>query len=136
MSESVKNSKRQFRNISLVDLTRYRFPIGSIVSILHRISGAFMFLLLPLILWLLDESLTSEISFEHFKGVTEHWFVRLILLGLVWAYLHHVCAGVRHLLMDMHMGLDKPTSRQSGILVLSISLTLTVLVALKLFGAF
>jgi succinate dehydrogenase / fumarate reductase cytochrome b subunit len=136
MSESVKNSKRQFRNISLVDLTRYRFPIGSIVSILHRISGAFMFLLLPLILWLLDKSLYSEISFDYFKGVTEHWFVRLVMLVLVWAYLHHVCAGVRHLLMDMHMGLDKPTSKQSGILVLSVSLTLTALIALKLFGAF
>jgi len=136
MSESVKNSKRQFRNIGLVDLTRYRFPIGSIVSILHRISGALLFLSLPAMLWLLQQSLYSEIAFEYFKGVTSHWFVRLLLLALVWAYLHHLCAGVRHLLMDMHMGLEKPTSKQSGILVLSVSLTLTALVGLKLSGAF
>jgi succinate dehydrogenase / fumarate reductase cytochrome b subunit len=136
MPEPVKTSKRQFRNISIIDLTRYRFPIGSIVSILHRASGAFMFLLLPFILWMLDQSLLSETTFEYFKGVTSGWFVKLVLLVLIWAYLHHLCAGFRHLLMDMHIGLDKVPARQSAILALSVSLTLTALIALKLFGAF
>lgn len=135
MTEPVKN-KREFRNISIVDLTRYRFPIGSIVSILHRASGAFLFLLLPAILWLLDKSLMSEISFAYFKGITSHWFVKLVLLALTWAYLHHFCAGFRHLLMDFHIGLDKQPAKQSAIIALAVSLVLTALVALKLFGAF
>jgi succinate dehydrogenase / fumarate reductase cytochrome b subunit len=136
MPEPVKTSKRQFRNISIIDLTRYRFPIGSIVSILHRASGAFMFLLLPFVLWMLDQSLLSETTFDYFKGVTSGWFVKLILLVLIWAYLHHLCAGFRHLLMDFHIGLDKVPAKQSAILTLSISLVLTALIALKLFGAF
>jgi succinate dehydrogenase / fumarate reductase cytochrome b subunit len=136
MPEPLKTSKRQFRNISIIDLTRYRFPIGSIVSILHRASGAFLFLLLPFVLWMLDQSLLSETTFEYFKGVTSGWFTKLILLVLVWAYLHHLCAGFRHLLMDFHIGLDKAPARQSAILTLSISLTLTALIALKLFGVF
>lgn len=136
MSEPVKIHKRQFRNIRFIDLTHYRFPLSSIVSILHRASGAFMFLLLPAILWLLDKSLLSEISFEYFKGITSHWFVKLIVLALSWAYLHHFCAGFRHLVMDVHIGLDKAPSKKSAALVFAVSLTLTVLIALKLFGAF
>lgn len=136
MSESIKTSKRQFRNIRIVDLPRYRFPLGSIVSILHRASGAFIFLMLPLILWLLDRSLTSEISFAYFQGVVSHWFVKLILLVLIWAFLHHLCAGCRHLLMDLHVGLDKEPAKTSAITVLAVSLVLTAVIALKLFGAY
>jgi succinate dehydrogenase / fumarate reductase, cytochrome b subunit len=106
------------------------------VSIMHRISGALIFLLLPFILYLFETSLFSEIAFEHFKGIVSHWFVKLILLGLAWAYLHHFCAGIRHLLMDLHFGLSKDGARKSSIAVYAISLPLTALVALKLFGAF
>ena len=88
------------------------------------------------ILFLLDKSLLSEISFEHFKGIASHWFVKLILLALVWAYLHHFCAGIRHLLMDAHVGVDKVSGKKSALIVFAVSLPLTALVALKLFGAF
>jgi succinate dehydrogenase / fumarate reductase cytochrome b subunit len=137
MSEGLKKNRPEFRNINaLTDLPNYRLPLAGILSILHRVSGALMFLLLPFILFLLDKSLTSEISFEYFKGFTSGWFVKLLILALTWAYLHHFCAGIRHLFMDVHVGLDKESSRQSAVGVFAVSLPLTALVALKLFGAF
>ena len=136
MSEAVKKNRRQYGVMSFAQTVHYRLPLAGIVSILHRISGMLMFLLIPFVLYLLDKSLTSEISFAHFKGFTSHWFVKLVILALVWAYLHHFSAGIRHLLMDLHMGLDKDRGRQSAVAVFAISLPLTALVALKLFGAF
>lgn len=136
MSEPVKSGKPQFRNINIADIAHYRLPLAGILSILHRVSGALMFLLLPFVLLLLDKSLMSEISFEYFKGIASHWFVKLLILALAWAYLHHICAGIRYLLMDIHIGLDKDKARKSSVIVFSISLPLTLIVALKLFGAF
>ncbi|QDZ28202.1 succinate dehydrogenase, cytochrome b556 subunit [Noviherbaspirillum sp. UKPF54] len=136
MSEAVKKSRRQFNVMSFAQTVHYRLPLAGIVSILHRISGMLIFLLLPFILYLLDKSLTSEISFEYFKGYVSHPLVKLAVLALSWAYLHHFCAGVRHLLMDLHMGLDKNSARKSSVAVFAVSLPLAALVALKLFGAF
>jgi succinate dehydrogenase / fumarate reductase cytochrome b subunit len=136
MSEAANKNRPQFKNIGIVDILRYRMPLAGLVSILHRISGALMFLLLPFILYLLEKSLTSEISFDHFKGITSHWFVKLVILALAWGYLHHFSAGIRHLIMDMHIGLDKDSARVSAAAVLVVSLVLTLLVALKLFGVF
>ncbi|HJV74563.1 MAG TPA: succinate dehydrogenase, cytochrome b556 subunit [Noviherbaspirillum sp.] len=136
MSEAVKKSRRQFGAMTFADTVHYRLPLAGIVSILHRISGILMFMLLPFVLFLLDKSLTSEISFEYFKGYTSHWFVKLLILALSWAYLHHFCAGIRHLFMDLHMGLSKDSGRKSAVGVFAVSLPLAALVALKLFGAF
>ena len=136
MSEAVKKNPREFRNIHITQLPNYRLPLAGSVSILHRISGALMFLLLPFILYLLELSITSEISFNNLRAIVSSWFVKLIILALSWAYLHHFAAGIRHLFMDMHMGLSKQGSRHSAASVLAISLFLTLLVALKLFGAF
>jgi succinate dehydrogenase / fumarate reductase cytochrome b subunit len=136
MSEAIEKSRRQFRNIHVTQIVKYRLPLAGIISILHRISGFLMFALLPFVLYLLDKSLLSEISFDYMKGFVSHWFVKLIILGLAWAYLHHFAAGIRHLLMDTHLGLDKDSARKSSIGVFAISLPLTALVALKLFGAF
>ena len=136
MSEAVKKNRRQFGVMRFADVMHYRLPLAGYVSILHRVSGMLIFLLLPFILYLLDKSLTSEISFEYLKGFTSHWFVKLIILALAWSYLHHFCAGIRHLFMDLHMGLDKDSGRKTSIGVLAVSLPLTLLVALKLFGAF
>jgi succinate dehydrogenase / fumarate reductase cytochrome b subunit len=111
-------------------------PLAGLVSILHRVSGMLMFLLLPFILFLLDKSLMSEISFAYFKGLMSGWFVKLVILALCWAYLHHFCAGMRHLMMDVHIGLSKDGARKSAASVLVVSVLLTVLVALKLFGVF
>lgn len=136
MSEAIKKHRAEFKNIHVTQIVRYRMPLAALVSIMHRISGALIFLLLPFLLYLFEKSLFSDISFEHFKGIASHWFVKLVLLGLSWAYLHHFCAGIRHLLMDMHIGLTRSGSRRTSVAVYAISLPLTVLVALKLFGAF
>ena len=140
MSEAVrevpKKERPEFRNIHVTELSNYRMPLASIVSILHRISGFVIFALLPFVLYLLQESLRSEISFAHYQGFVTYPLVKLIILGLVWAYMQHFCAGVRHLIMDTHVGLDKDSARQSSAAVLVVSLALTALVALKLFGVF
>lgn len=136
MSEAAKPQRPQFRNIHITQIVGYRLPLAGVVSILHRISGLLMFLLLPFVLYLLDHSLLSEISFEYFKGFASHWFVKLVILALSWGYLHHFCAGIRHLIMDNHVGLDKDSARKSAASVLVVSLVLAALVALKLFGAY
>lgn len=135
MSEAIRKHQRQFRNIHISQILTYRLPAAGFISILHRISGFLMFLLLPFTLYLLDRSLQSEVSFEYFKSFTSHWFIKLVILGLVWAYLHHFFAGIRHLFMDNHFSLDKEGSRRSALVVFALSLPLTALVAWKLFGA-
>jgi succinate dehydrogenase / fumarate reductase cytochrome b subunit len=136
MSETIKKSRPQFTNIHITQIVGYRMPLAALVSILHRISGALIFLLLPFVLFLLERSLTSEISFDYFRGFVSHWFAKLVILALCWAFLHHFCAGLRHLVMDLHYGLTKEGARKSAAGVLVVSLVLAVLVALKLFGAF
>jgi len=136
MSEAAKPKRPQFRNIHITQLAGYRLPLAGVVSFMHRVSGFFLFLMLPFILCLLDQSLLSEDTYAAFHGFASHWFVKLIILALSWAYLHHFCAGIRHILMDNHIGVDKVSARKSAVTVLSISITLAVLVALKLFGAF
>jgi len=134
MSES--STPRRFTNIHVLQIIRYRLPAAGMVSILHRVSGAMMFLLLPFILYLFDLSITSEISFDSLKGFTSHWFVKLLILAVSWGYLHHFCGGIRHLIMDAHIGLSKEEARRSAHMVFLVSVPLTLLVALKLFGAF
>ena len=136
MPEAAKPNRPQFRNINITQIVAYRLPLAGIISLLHRISGLLMFFLLPFILFLLDKSLASERSFDYFKGFTSNWFVKFVILVLSWAYLHHFCAGIRHLIMDNHVGLDKVSARKSAAAVLVVSVPLALIVALKLFGAF
>jgi succinate dehydrogenase / fumarate reductase, cytochrome b subunit len=140
MSEAVREAprkqRREIRNIHITELVNYRQPFSAIVSIMHRVSGFLMFALLPFILYLLQESIRSEISFAHFQGIASHPFAKLVILALVWGYMHHFCAGVRHLVMDTHVGLDKDSARKSAITVLVITWVVVILVALKLFGVF
>lgn len=136
MSEAAKK-RPQFRNIHITDLAfNYRMPLAAKVSIMHRISGAFIFLLLPFILYLLDKSITSEGTYEYFRGYLAHPLVKLTALLLIWAYLHHFCAGIRHLVADLHIGADKDGARKSAVAVLAVSLPLVVLIGLKMFGVF
>ncbi|MBX9901751.1 MAG: succinate dehydrogenase, cytochrome b556 subunit [Burkholderiaceae bacterium] len=132
----VGKRKPQFGVMRLIDATGYRLPLAGFVSILHRASGMLMFILLPFVLYLLEKSLTSEDTFSALKSLASLWFIKLVILALSWAYLHHFCAGIRHLLMDFHIGLDKDSGRKSAVGVLAVSLTLAALVALKLFGVF
>lgn len=126
----------EFRNIHVTQLANYRLPLAGFVSILHRISGLLMFFFLPFILYLLDLSLTSEDAFNRFSSLSQPVLVKLVIIGLVWAYLHHFCAGIRHLAMDVHMGLDKQAAHKSALGVFLVSIPLALLVALKLFGVF
>jgi len=132
-----------YRNIHISQIVAYRLPPAGIVSILHRVSGALMFLLLPFIVWLFDVSLTSEISYERFTsafvvgiGFVPGWFVKLVVLGLIWAYLHHFIAGVRHLWMDMTHSVTKAQGHSSAIFTLISSALLTLALGAKLFGIY
>ena len=113
-----------------LDLRVIRLPLPGFVSILHRVSGIGLFLMLPLLLWLFDVSLTAP---DTAVATLSHPLVKLILLGLVWAFLHHFCAGIRFLLLDIHIGLDLPAARASAKWVLVVSLLLTLVIGVKLF---
>ncbi len=134
----------EFRNINAFkDLPSYRWPMAAIVSGMHRASGLIMFLLLPFIIWLFDTSLSSEYSYARFSaafstgvGFVPGWFVKLVTLVLVWAYLHHIIAGVRHLWMDVAHAVSKEFGRSSAIVTLVLSLGLTVVLGAKLFGLY
>ncbi len=118
-------------------LTEIRLPLAGIASILHRASGAGMFLMLPLLIWLLQLSLgTTPESAASFKAVADNFFVRLLLLGLIWAFLHHFCMGIRLLFIDLHIGVEKQQSRTSAQAVFAVSLALTLIFGLKLFGVY
>jgi len=142
---SARAKRPEFRNINaLSDLPTYRLPPAGIVSILHRISGAIMFLLMPFIIWMFDTSVSSEISFARFTaafnvgvGFIPGWFVKLVALAIIWSYLHHFVAGMRHLLMDInHDIVTKQFGRTSALAVLTISLLLTAALVAKLFGLY
>ena len=109
-----------------------RFPIAAIVSILHRISGAGLFFLLPFLLYLLSGSLSGMDSFAKVQEIIAHPLAKLVLLGVLWAYLHHFCAGIRFLLLDIGKGVELPCARQSSWAVLAVSLTLTAVIGGKL----
>ena len=130
-----KQPRPQFRNLGLPQLVTYRLPMAGLVSIMHRISGAVLFLALPFLLWLFDLSLTSDLSFERMRGVASSALVKLVLLLLIWGFFHHLVAGIRYLLLDLHIGIDLKSSRNSSIAVYAVSLPLTFIAALKLFGA-
>lgn len=138
MSETVRKPRPEYRNIGFGDITlKYRMPLAARVSILHRGSGALLFLFLPFLLYLFDQSLTSELSFEVFKAFLSNIIVKLIVLALSWAFLFHFCAGIRHLMMDMnHDAVSKERGKKTSVVVFAVSTLLTIAVALKLFGAF
>ncbi len=127
----------QFRNIHVSQIAQYRLPLAGFVSILHRVSGALLFLVgLPFLLYLFQQSLVSELSYENYRAIASHWFAKLVLLALAWAYLHHFCAGIRYLVLDLHVGVEKEQARSSATVVMVVSLLLTLVVAAKLFGVF
>ena len=107
-----------------LDLIRIRLPVPGVVSILHRISGAGLFLSLPFLLWLLQSSLTAPGSYERYRTAIEHPLVKLILIGLLWAFLHHLFAGIRFLLLDVHVGTDLGAARGSSRVVLAAGVVL------------
>lgn len=134
----------EFRNINAFsDLTTYRMTPAAWVSILHRASGALMFLLLPLIVWLFDTSVSSEISFASFTsafsagvGFVPGWLFKLVVLAIMWAYLHHLLAGLRHVYMDATHKVTKEFGKSTAIVTLVLSIGLTLVLGAKLFGLY
>jgi succinate dehydrogenase / fumarate reductase cytochrome b subunit len=143
-SPSTRPKRPEFRNINaLTDLPTYRLPAAGIVSILHRVSGALMFLLMPFIIWMFDTSISSEISFARFTavfsvgvGAIPGWFVKLVALAIIWAFLHHFIAGLRHLWMDARHAVSKEFGKSSAVFTLTVSVGLTVVLGAKLFGLY
>lgn len=124
----------------LIDALGYSLPVAALVSILHRASGLVMFLLLPFVVWMLDTSVTSEVSYARFTslysvgaGVLPGWAFKLVALALIWAFMHHFVAGVRHLYMDATHSVSWQFGRSSAIATLVISLLLTAALGIKLF---
>jgi len=134
--QNVKKDRPVYKNIGLAQLIKYRLPWAGKVSILHRISGAALFLMLPFLLYLLDQSLASEVSYQKFQAITGHVLVKIICLGLIWSFLHHFCAGIRYLLLDLEIGVEKHEANRSAIVVFCIGVALTAVVGLKLFGLY
>ena len=143
MTEPAKK-RPEFRNINaLKDLPSYRWPLASLVSGMHRISGAIMFLLMPFIIWMFDTSISSEISFAKFKFAFNVGMLglpgflwKLLALALIWAYLQHFIAGLRHLYMDVNHAVSKEFGRSSALTTLILSFGLTAILGAKLFGLY
>ena len=148
MSESANTAVKkrpEFRNINaFTDLPSYRLPLAGIVSILHRVSGAIMFVLMPFIIWMFDTSISSEISFARFKSAfnvgmlgVPGFLWKLLVLALIWAFLHHSLAGLRHLWSDTHhTAVTKSFGKNSALATLVVSVGLTLILGAKLFGLY
>lgn len=143
-SSTTTKQRPVYRNINIfTDVRTYRLPAAGFVSILHRISGLLMFLLLPFVIWMLDTSLSTEISFDVFKnafvaglGPIPGVLVKLVALALIWGYLHHFIAGVRHLWMDATHSVSKQQGHSSAVVTLALSVLLTLALGAKLFGLY
>jgi succinate dehydrogenase / fumarate reductase cytochrome b subunit len=145
MTTELAKKRPEFRNINAFnDLPTYRWPLASIVSGMHRISGVLMFALMPFIIWMFDTSVTSEYSFARFKAAFNSglwffpgWFIKLVALALIWASLHHLIAGLRHLWMDVsHAAVSKAFGLKSAQVTLIVSILLTLALGAKLFGLY
>jgi succinate dehydrogenase / fumarate reductase cytochrome b subunit len=143
MTELAKK-RPEFRNIhAFKDLPTYRLPAPGWVSILHRISGVLMFVLMPFVIWMFDASVSTEFSYAKVRSVFNNgvgfvpgFLFKLVALALIWAYLHHFIAGIRHLWMDVsHAAVSKSFGGTSAKVTLWVSIVLTVALGLKLFGA-
>ena len=143
LATPLAKKRREFRNINaFTDLRTYRLPAAGIVSILHRVSGALMFLLMPFNNWMFDTSISTEISFARFKAAFNIGMLglpgliwKLVALALIWAYLHHSIAGLRHLWSDTHhSAVTREFGKNSALVTLGLSLALTVVLGAKLFG--
>ncbi len=124
---ALKKKRPKHLNLMVIKL-----PVPGFVSILHRVSGLFLFLWLPVLLWLFQSSIESQQSFDAYKEVFANPLMKLVLLGLLWCYLHHFCAGIRYLLLDMDRGTDLQPARASAWAVFAVSLPLTLILGWRL----
>ncbi len=115
-----------------LDLAKIRLPVPALVSILHRIAGAALFLFAGVLLYLFQESLQSPESYVRFRALADQWWMKLFLIGMLWALLHHFFAGLRFLLLDIHVFGDLKQARATSWAVLGISLLLTVILGVRI----
>ncbi len=139
MADTLKR-RPVYRNIHITQLPHYRLPLAGWVSILHRISGALLFLLLPFVIWLFDTSVSSEVSYAQFSSLFDAgwgglpgWFFKLVVFALIWAYVQHFIGGVRHLWMDATHAVGMEFGRRSALVTLVASALLTLALGYKLF---
>ena len=135
-----KAIKKRPGTMRLVDATQYRLPPAGWVSILHRVSGLVLIILMPFVIWMFDTSLSSEVTFTQFTaaftggiGFVPAFVVKLAALALIWGFLQHFCAGVRHLYMDFTHTVDKEFGRVSALVAIGVAVLLTLVFAYKLF---
>ena len=131
MSDAAARALRKARPVYL-NLAAIRLPLPGFVSILHRASGAFLFCAVVWLLFMLDRSLSSEAGFESVKRYLHLWPVKSGLLAIIWAYCHHFCAGIRHVLLDLDKGLEKETARLTSFIAFGASLALTAVLGWRL----
>jgi succinate dehydrogenase / fumarate reductase cytochrome b subunit len=116
-----------------VDVNILHLPIPGLVSIFHRVTGVVMFLfLIPAILLVLQCTVGSEDGFNRWKSYFSEPLVKLVFLGFVWAYMHHFFAGIRYLLLDVHIGIDLAPARMSAKIVMAMGLIATVLIGVRI----
>src|SRR5688572_13207493 len=116
-SASAKKVRPKYLSLQAL-LFEIRLPLPGWISILHRISGALLFVALLWLLWMLDRSLASEAGFDKIQHYAGLWPVKLSLLVVVWAYCHHFCAGIRYLFLDLDKGIDLRTARLTSVITL------------------
>jgi succinate dehydrogenase / fumarate reductase, cytochrome b subunit len=115
------------------DLNLLNLPMPGLVSIFHRITGVVMFLMLiPLSLWILQSTLTDSAGFAKWQSYYAMLPVKLILIGFVWAFMHHLFAGIRYLLLDLHIGIAKEPAQSSAKVVLALGIVATALFAYRI----
>lgn len=115
-----------------LNLFKIKQPVPAIVSILHRVSGALLFVLTPLLLIALQRSLTSPESFEALRETLNTPLLKLVVLAVIWSLMHHLFAGLRFLALDLHLGIELLPARKSAMLVLVISLAFTILIGVMI----
>lgn len=113
-------------------LHQIKLPLPGLVSILHRFSGVLLFLCLPLLLWMFQASLRSILTYTRLLEILQNPFIKLALLGMIWAFLHHLCAGIRYLLIDLRYFSTLAGARLTSKWVLFVSLGLTMMMGLRL----
>jgi succinate dehydrogenase / fumarate reductase, cytochrome b subunit len=129
VSEKQEMKKTRPKHLAL---HKIKLPLPGYVSILHRFSGAILFLALPLLLLLLDQSLRSIETYTNLSEILANPMLKLVLIGLLWGFLHHFCAGLRYLAIDLHLLPSLAATRTASIWVLVVSLTLTVVLGVRL----
>lgn len=109
-----------------------KLPLPGFVSILHRVSGLALFLALPVLLLMLQYSLRSIVTYTELMDMLAHPLAKLVLLGLLWSFMHHFCAGLRYMAIDLHYVRSLKQARDSSKVVMAVSLILTVLIGVQL----